>query len=216
MDETVKESPAARHEGDPEAPPPSGLPLIQPDTKIDHFRVIRLLGRGGLGEVYLARDTALGRTVPLKLIHRRRLGAEGAAELFLAEARTTAKFNHPHIVTIYAVGEHRGVPYVALEYLAGQNLRQRLDDERPGVRESVRIALAIADALEQAHGRGILHRDLKPANVVIPRDGRLRVVDFGLAKRFTTATPAALESEPLSEHPELSALPTHEATGISR
>ncbi|MBW2456085.1 MAG: protein kinase [Deltaproteobacteria bacterium] len=147
------------------------------------------------------------------MIHRRRLGDEGAAELFLAEARTTAKFNHPHIVTIYAVGEHQGVPYVALEYLAGHNLRQRLDDERPGVRESVRIALAIADALEQAHGRGILHRDLKPANVVIPRDGRLRVVDFGLAKRFTTATPAALESEPLSEHPELSALATHEAVG---
>ena len=93
----------------------------------------------------------------------------------------TARFNHPHIVTIYAVGQHEGLPYVALEYLEGQDLSQRLKDDGLSLQESLRICLAVADAVEEAHRHGILHRDLKPANILIPRDGRVRVVDFGLA-----------------------------------
>ena len=156
--------------------------VFQPGDTVDHFRVMRLLGRGGMGEVYLARDTKLGRRVALKVVHRKLLGTKEALDRFFLEARATARFNHPHIITVFAVGEHGGSPYLALEYLAGQNLRQRMVQEHPGVRETLRIGLAIASALEDAHGHGIFHRDLKPENVLIPKDGRLRVLDFGLAK----------------------------------
>jgi WD40 repeat protein/serine/threonine protein kinase len=164
---------------------------LEPGTRVDHFQVVRLLGRGGMGEVYLARDTSLGRKVALKIVHQGSLGDAQARERFLFEARVTARFSHPHIVTVYAVGEHGGNPYVALEYLEGQNLRERMQEERPGLRETLRICLAIAEALAEAHRAGVLHRDLKPENVLLPKDGRLRVVDFGLAKTIA-ADDAAL------------------------
>ncbi|MBI4703325.1 MAG: protein kinase [Deltaproteobacteria bacterium] len=162
-------------------------PACEPGTMVDHFKVVRLLGRGGMGEVYLAYDTELGRRVALKMVSQKLLGSEEAIESFLFEVRTTAKFSHPNIVTVYAAGRHRGTPYVALEYLKGEDLRARILERPPGLQESLRIALAIAEALEEAHRHGVLHRDLKPENVVIPPDGRLRVVDFGLAKRVGDA-----------------------------
>jgi WD40 repeat protein/serine/threonine protein kinase len=154
---------------------------------------MRMLGQGGMGEVYLARDTKLGRKVALKLIRPTMLEAERAKELFMFEARATAKFNHQHIVTVFAVGEHEGRPYLALELLDGQTLRERMHERHApvvkqshGLHETARIGAAIADALTEAHAAGILHRDLKPSNVVIPSDGRLRVVDFGLATAIRT------------------------------
>jgi len=158
--------------------------VLEPDELVDHFRVVRLIGRGGMGEVYLARDTRLGRRVALKVVNPTRLGTTGAVERFIDEARTTARFNHPHIVTVYAVGEHDGRPYIALEYLEGRSLKQRMRQEMPSYRESLRIGLAIAKALEEAHRNSVLHRDLKPENVLIPLDGRVRVVDFGLAMQI--------------------------------
>ncbi|MFH0901752.1 MAG: serine/threonine-protein kinase, partial [Pseudomonadota bacterium] len=156
--------------------------LLVPDTMVDHFRVVRLVGRGGMGEVYLARDTLLNRRVALKIVNPRFLDSDEAVARFMREAQLTAGFSHPHIVTVFAVGKHDGRPYLALEYLEGQNLRQRMDEERPGVRESLRIVLAIAQALVEAHSHRVLHRDLKPENVVLAKDGRLRLVDLGLAK----------------------------------
>jgi serine/threonine protein kinase len=156
--------------------------LFHAGQEVDHFRVMRPLGRGGMADVYLARDTKLGRKVALKVIQADALGSKDAVERFLFEARATARFNHPHIVTVYFVGAHDGQPYLALEYLEGQTLRQRLDQERPGVQETLRIALAVADALQAAHAEQIIHRDLKPDNVWLARDGRLRVLDFGLAR----------------------------------
>jgi WD40 repeat protein/serine/threonine protein kinase len=155
---------------------------LDPGTHVEHFQIMRLIGRGAMGEVYLGRDTRLGRRVALKIIRPDRLGSSTATERFLFEARTTARFNHPHIVTVYSVGEWRGMPYLALEYLEGETLRQRLDEERQGMQESIRVGLAVAEALSEAHRGNVLHRDLKPANVMLPRDGRLRVLDFGLAK----------------------------------
>lgn len=149
---------------------------------VDHYAVMRLLGQGGMGEVYLARDRRLGRKVALKVIRRERVGSATAVERFMNEARLTAKFSHPNIVTIHDVGEFNGTPYVALEYLQGQDLRERLLERRLTVPEAARVGLAIAEALDEAHGHGVLHRDLKPGNIIIPRDGRVRVVDFGLAK----------------------------------
>ena len=163
-----------------------GDTLLQPGTMVDHFRVLRLIGKGGMGEVYLARDSKLGRRVALKVLAPKRFGSTSAVERFLFEAKATAQFAHPHIVTIHAVGEIQGYPYVALEYLRGETLHERLQAEQLGVREATRIGLAIAEALQEAHRHKILHRDLKPANVMIPIDGRIRVLDFGLAKRITS------------------------------
>jgi len=150
---------------------------------IDHFKVMRLLARGGMGEVYLARDTQLGRKVALKMVRPEHFGSDRAKERFIGEARMTARLSHPHIVTIHAVGEHGGMPYVALEYLEGQTLGQRMSDQRLSQPEAFRIMSAVAEAVAAAHATGILHLDLKPENVVIPADGRLRVLDFGLARK---------------------------------
>ncbi|HZO13699.1 MAG TPA: protein kinase [Polyangiaceae bacterium] len=160
-------------------PPPSAPPA---GFRIGHFRVMRRIGRGGMGEVLLARDTRLGRKVALKLVHSREFDSPERMERFMDEARITARFNHPHIVTIYEVGEHQGRPYLALEYIEGEDLAARMSDRRMSVREATRIGMAIAEALTEAHRHGVLHRDLKPGNVLIGRDGRVRVVDFGLAK----------------------------------
>ncbi len=163
---------------------------LEPGTMVDHFKVQRLLGSGAMGRVYLARDTKLGRRVALKLVQPALLGSHRARESFEREARTTARFNHPNIVAIYAVGEHEGMPYVALEYVEGQTLRDRIEARRLSHGEVVRIGLAIAEALAEAHRHGVLHRDLKPENVVVGHDGRLRVLDFGLAKGLGAMTDA--------------------------
>ncbi|MFH0899089.1 MAG: protein kinase, partial [Pseudomonadota bacterium] len=156
--------------------------VLAEGSMVDEFRVVRLVGRGGMGEVYLARDVKLGRKVALKLIRPRTLGGGDSVNRFMREAKLTAGFSHPHIVTVYRVGEHNGRPYLALEFLEGQNLRQRLQEERPGLREAMRIGLAIAQALTEAHRHRVLHRDLKPENVLLAKDGGVRVLDLGLAK----------------------------------
>ncbi len=155
--------------------------LFDSGDMVDHFRVVRPIGRGGMAEVYLARDTTLGRKVALKVIQPDIFESADATERYLLEARTTAQFNHPHIVTIHAVGQDGQRPYLALEYLEGETLRERMLQGNPGPGESLRWACAVADALSEAHSRGVLHRDLKPENVILAKDGRLRVLDFGLA-----------------------------------
>jgi WD40 repeat protein/serine/threonine protein kinase len=178
--------------------------MLAPGTMVDHYKVVRLLGRGGFGDVYLARDTKLGRKIALKLLNASQFGADEVAQRFIFEARATARFNHPHIVAIYGVGEHGKNPYVALEYLEGQTLRDRKNASPPSVRAVMRIGLAIAEALREAHSRKILHCDLKPENVLIPKDGRLRLFDFGLAMPVQTkhppTTPQVLKPMDTMEH----------------
>ncbi len=142
-----------------------------------------------MGEVYLARDTQLGRRAALKVVRPERLGSHRTIVDFLNEARLTAKFNHPNIITIHAVGQHGGWPYVALEYLDGHDLKDRLAERRLSLQEALRIAISITSALTEAHRHGVLHLDLKPANVFIPADGRVRVMDFGLAKTIQPTGP---------------------------
>ncbi len=154
---------------------------------IDHFRVLRQIGVGGMGRVLLARDTRLGRLVALKLIREDRLDGEGIVAL-MAEARLTARVSHPNIVTIHHIGRWGKSPYLALEYISGTSLRERLVSSPPTQREALRIALSIARALEAAHAARIVHCDLKPENVLLPSDGRLRVVDFGIGHVVETMT----------------------------
>ena len=186
---------------------------MQPGQIVDHFKIMRLLGRGGMGEVYLARDSQLGRKVALKIIHRRMARSPALVQRFLFEARATARFNHPNIVAIHAVGDHQGQPYVALEYLQGQTLSDRIAGGPLRPRQTARIGLAVADALREAHSRNLLHRDLKPGNILICRDGRICVLDFGLAKVIQTP-PTPRETEELGLQPVDSGLTPLQTEGM--
>lgn len=153
--------------------------------QVGRFQVRRLLGQGGMGQVYLARDVMLGRSIALKVVRLER-NAAGDSERFAEEARLLAALNHPHIVQLYDAGVHRGSPYLALEFVEGETLDRR--DAAASLDEALRLTRAIADALTHAHAHGILHCDLKPTNLLLGGDGRLRVVDFGLARRISGAT----------------------------
>ncbi|MGE3634122.1 MAG: protein kinase, partial [Sandaracinaceae bacterium] len=161
---------------------------------VGHFRIVRSAGRGAMGEVYLARDVRLGRAVALKMLSGARHLDPRFVELFQREAQLTASLNHPNIVTIYDVGEDIGVPFIALEWIEGENLAQRIADGPLGAHAAARIVLAITDAIAAAHAADISHCDLKPSNVMIPADGRPRLVDFGIARwRFS------LDAMPIGE-----------------
>lgn len=151
------------------------------DRWIDHYRVLRKLGEGGMAEVFLARDTVLGRSVAIKLLPSASITHDERARL-VEEARATARFSHPNIVVLYGIGEHRGRPYLALEYLPGESLAEVLAKGALPAPEVIRIGLGVGRALAEAHRHDLLHCDLKPANVLIADDGRPRVLDFGLAR----------------------------------
>jgi WD40 repeat protein/tRNA A-37 threonylcarbamoyl transferase component Bud32 len=156
-------------------------------TRIGQYEIMRLLGRGGMGEVYLARDLHLGRLVAVKRLTGQQLDL---AERFLIEARATARCHHENIVVIHEVGEHGGGPYMVLEYLEGQTLRHWLRDQADAAGAPVRVpparavelVLPVVRALVCAHDQGIVHRDLKPENVMLTRTGIIKVLDFGIAK----------------------------------
>lgn len=147
---------------------------------VGRYQVRRLLGRGGMGSVYLARDVVLGRSVALKIVGPSK--GSFPTERFLHEARAIAKLNHPHVVQLYDFGEYRGGLYLALEYVEGDTLRERSQHGAIALDEALRHARAIADGLSHAHAAGVYHCDLKPSNVMVGRDGRVRVVDFGIAR----------------------------------
>jgi WD40 repeat protein/serine/threonine protein kinase len=153
-------------------------PFVLPE-KVDTFRLLRPLGRGGMGQVYLAHDETLERQVALKFIASIRPGRE-QRERFLIEARAIARIHHPNVVSIYSVGEHNGTPYLVSEYVEGHSLAQI---EKPIPSPSVlRIAIDLARGLDAAHQRGVLHRDVKPGNILLSKTGVVKLLDFGLAK----------------------------------
>jgi WD40 repeat protein len=167
-------------------------------ARIGQYELIRLLGRGGMGEVHLARDLRLGRLVAVKLLTTQQPDLD---ERFLAEARATARCHHENIVVIHEVGAHRGRPYMVLEYLEGETLRQWLRDQAatagPTARvppaRAVELMLPVIRALAYAHAQGIVHRDLKPENVMLTRAGVIKVLDFGIAKIVAAPAPGSVD-----------------------
>jgi serine/threonine protein kinase/tetratricopeptide (TPR) repeat protein len=161
-----------------------------PAPMLGSYRIERLLGRGGMGSVFLAYDTKLQRHAALKVIDR--LGDEQAARSqLLREARAAAALNHPNICTIHEVGEGNGSAFIAMEYVEGRSLRNRLDEGALPLREALSYGIQAANALGYAHDRGVVHRDLKAANVIVMPGGGLKIVDFGLARRQDAVTAAA-------------------------
>jgi serine/threonine-protein kinase len=162
--------------------PDAAAPTLEPGSWLGSFRIEALIGRGGMGEVYSARDTRLGRSVAIKILPRALDGdAEGLARID-REARMLAALNHPHIGVIHGLQDTDGVRALVLELVLGETLAQRIQRGPIRLSEALSIARQIADALEAAHERGIIHRDLKPANIKITPDGAVKVLDFGLAK----------------------------------
>jgi serine/threonine protein kinase/tetratricopeptide (TPR) repeat protein len=153
---------------------------------ISHYRVLEKLGEGGMGVVYKAEDTKLNRPVALKFLPPGLTLDPEARRRFLLEARAAAALNHPNIVTVYEIDEHEGKTFMAMEYLEGCPLHKRLADADGSpplpLSDALDIAMQAADGLDAAHARGIVHRDIKPANLFITRDGRVKILDFGIAK----------------------------------
>ncbi|MFN7948330.1 MAG: protein kinase [Blastocatellia bacterium] len=150
--------------------------------RLGHYEVLSLLGAGGMGEVYRARDTRLGREVAIKVLPPHLAGNPEAMKRFEREARTVAALSHPNILAIHDFGVDRGVSYAVMELLRGETLRDSLTRDTPDWRRAVKIALGIAHGLEAAHSRGIIHRDLKPENIFLTTEGQVKILDFGIAK----------------------------------
>jgi DNA helicase-2/ATP-dependent DNA helicase PcrA len=161
---------------------------------IAHYRILEPLGAGGMGAVYKAHDEKLDRLVALKLLTSDSLPNEDRRRRFLQEARAASALNHPHILIIYDIGESEGKPFIAMEYIQGETLRQKIAKRAMSLSDTLDIAGQVAEGLAKAHEHGIVHRDLKPENLMISRDGYAKILDFGLAKLVGREKPAPIDS----------------------
>ena len=168
-------------------------------TTLSHYKIIEKLGQGGQGEVYLAEDSRLDRKVALKILPQHLSERAELRERFEREARAVSSLNHPHICTLYDIGEQDGIHYLVMEHLVGETLEARLAKGALSLEQTLEYAIQIADALDKAHRQGVVHRDLKPGNIMLVKSGA-KLLDFGLAKLQAAETPT-----------NLSALPTEQA-----
>ncbi|MGC1904517.1 MAG: serine/threonine-protein kinase, partial [Candidatus Acidiferrum sp.] len=156
-----------------------------PDTPLGPYKIVALIGSGGMGEVYRAHDTRLRRDVALKILPASFTNDADRLRRFEQEARAVAALNHPNIVSIYDVGEANGVHYIISELLEGESLRERIPAAGMPTRKAIELAVQFANGLAAAHDRGIVHRDLKPENLFVTKTGQVKILDFGLAKLRT-------------------------------
>src|SRR5262249_18886425 len=173
---------------------------------IGPYRIISELGRGGMGEVYRALDTRLGREVAIKLLPVAFSTDQDRLRRFEQEACAAGRLNHPNVLTIYDIGAHENAPYIVSELLLGETMRERLREGAPPLRRAFDYALQIARGLQAAHEKGIVHRDLKPENLFVTKDGRVKILDFGLAK---------LKPSPVGMPPEIDTNALTEARGTA-
>src|SRR4026209_1902195 len=152
------------------------------DTQLGRYKIISLLGAGGMGEVYLAQDTTLQRKVALKVLPPDVAANQDRMRRFKQEATAAASLNHPSIAHIYEIGEADGFHFIAMEYVQGQTLREKIHHEDEELPKLLRTLQHVAEGLAKAHAAGIVHRDLKPDNIMVTREGHVKILDFGLAK----------------------------------
>jgi serine/threonine protein kinase len=162
---------------------------------IGHYRVESLIGVGGMGEVYLARDERLGREVALKFLPEQLTADKIQLSRFKSEARVASALNHPNILTVYEIGVEGNRHFIATEFIKGVTLRASLAHRRMNVHDALEIAVQVASALSAAHEAGVVHRDIKPENIMLRPDGYVKVLDFGIAK-LTEQQPASDQHDP--------------------
>jgi len=158
-------------------------------TKFGRYEILSQIGKGGMGEVYLAKDTKLDRSVALKILPAELALSRERMLRFVQEAKAAAALNHPNVAHVYEIGEHDGLNFIAMEYVDGKTLREKIHYERTELRKLIKYLQQVAGGLAKAHAAGIVHRDLKPDNIMITRDGYAKILDFGLAKLVEIPTP---------------------------
>jgi serine/threonine protein kinase len=178
-------------------------------STLAHYRIVSKIGAGGMGEVYLAQDTKLDRKVALKILPADLAANQDRMRRFVQEAKAAAALNHPNIAHIYEIGESDGVNFIAMEFIDGVTLREKIHQERTELRKLLRFLQHAAEGLAKAHAAGIVHRDLKPDNIMVTRDGHAKILDFGLAKLVEPQAPPASDSSEVAT----AMMPQHSTPG---